>query len=252
MILNRIKTGALRTGLLINKRLNKFSFQIQSKAKFNSRLIVKQVRNVATLALIVRVVTMPIPTVSASSMVVDDSGPVPKPLRIDGNVSDYIHFAPDNQNLITISNVNLTNVNIGVSHISEQEEIERQKEAQVAEALKAAELAAKQKTVKKTSVLPTVVMDKGEVQEIAKNITVQAFGESEWSYMNTLILRESGYNPNSVNKSSGACGLPQALPCSKLQDKSVSGQVTWMINYVKNRYGTPSKALSFHNSHNWY
>ena len=39
--------------------------------------------------------------------------------------------------------------------------------------------------------------------------------ESEWGYVDLLVTRESGWNPNAVNKSSGACGLGQQLPCGK-------------------------------------
>lgn len=40
--------------------------------------------------------------------------------------------------------------------------------------------------------------------------------ESDWGYVDYIIGRESGWNPNAVNKTSGACGLAQALPCSKV------------------------------------
>jgi len=65
----------------------------------------------------------------------------------------------------------------------------------------------------------------------------------------TLIHNESGWNINSVNQTSGACGLGQALPCSKLglARGNVEGEIEWIIGYIKNRYQTPSRALAF-----WY
>jgi hypothetical protein len=68
----------------------------------------------------------------------------------------------------------------------------------------------------------------------------------------TLIMRESGCNPNAVNRSSGACGIPQALPCSKLGTNDPIEQIRWMQNYVFARYGSWANAVAFHNSHNWY
>lgn len=40
--------------------------------------------------------------------------------------------------------------------------------------------------------------------------------ESDWGYVDYIITKESGWNPNALNSSSGACGLAQALPCSKV------------------------------------
>lgn len=68
--------------------------------------------------------------------------------------------------------------------------------------------------------------------------------------MRQIINNESGSNPYAINKSSGACGIPQALPCSKLLNKigsleNIAGQVQWMIDYVSDRYTTPKNALYF-------
>lgn len=66
--------------------------------------------------------------------------------------------------------------------------------------------------------------------------------------------REASWNPNAVNKSSGACGLAQALPCSKIGDgwNDPVTALKWMNTYVHQRYGGWSQAVSFHDSHNWY
>lgn len=69
---------------------------------------------------------------------------------------------------------------------------------------------------------------------------------------NTLIDKESGCNPRAVNPSSGACGIPQALPCSKMGPVNPDGtsgvgpvgQLRWMDNYVHDRYGSWDAALS--------
>lgn len=75
---------------------------------------------------------------------------------------------------------------------------------------------------------------------------------------NTLINNESGCRFNAVNPSSGACGIPQAYPCSKLpcplNESGAVCQLTWMKNYVEQRYGTWENALSFwySQSPHWY
>lgn len=78
--------------------------------------------------------------------------------------------------------------------------------------------------------------------------------EAHWSYVDSIVSRESGWNPNAVNKSSGACSLAQALPCSKIgpnwQDPVVA--LKWMTNYVNARYGGWAGAVSFWNTHHWY
>lgn len=69
-----------------------------------------------------------------------------------------------------------------------------------------------------------------------------------------LIRRESGCNPNAVNRSSGACGIAQELPCGK----SGCGlgnpvcQIKWMQSYTVSRYGSWANAIAWHNSHSWY
>jgi len=73
-----------------------------------------------------------------------------------------------------------------------------------------------------------------------------------------LWNKESGWNPRAHNSSSGAHGIPQALPASKMRsagsDYLTNGktQIRWGIGYIEGRYGTPCSALDFHNSHGWY
>ena len=83
---------------------------------------------------------------------------------------------------------------------------------------------------------------------------IRQAGVSDIENAYTLIMRESGCNVNSVNKSSGACGIPQALPCSKLGSARGNpvAEIQWMNNYVVNRYGSWANAVAFWNAHHWY
>lgn len=80
-----------------------------------------------------------------------------------------------------------------------------------------------------------------------------------WNYADWQILihKESSWNTHAVNKSSGACGLAQALPCSKMLGQigtldNYQGQIDWMTGYLENRYGNPTNALHHHLNVGWY
>ncbi len=78
--------------------------------------------------------------------------------------------------------------------------------------------------------------------------------QDSWGYADFMVARESGWNPNALNKSSGACGLAQALPCSKLgpnwNDPVVA--LNWMNGYVNGRYGGWEQAYNFWQQNHWY
>jgi hypothetical protein len=84
------------------------------------------------------------------------------------------------------------------------------------------------------------------------------FGLDQMGCLDPLWTHESGWNERSMNKSSGAYGIPQALPASKMatygsdyQTNPVP-QIRWGLNYIKGRYGSPCGAWSYWQAHNWY
>jgi hypothetical protein len=84
------------------------------------------------------------------------------------------------------------------------------------------------------------------------------FSTSEMSPLDQMWTRESGWNTHAQNPSSGAYGIPQALPGSKMASAgsdwqtNPATQIKWGLGYIKQVYGTPSAAWSFWQSHNWY
>jgi len=76
----------------------------------------------------------------------------------------------------------------------------------------------------------------------------------EWEALYFIIQKESSWNHLAVNKSSGACSLFQALPCSKIGGnwQDISVQTEWGLNYIKARYGKPSAAMAFWERNKWY
>lgn len=81
--------------------------------------------------------------------------------------------------------------------------------------------------------------------------------ESWWPITNEIITAESGWNPKAHN-SSGAYGLPQSLPASKMASAGSDWrtnpitQLKWYKSYIKSRYGSIGHAIGFRHAHGWY
>jgi hypothetical protein len=84
------------------------------------------------------------------------------------------------------------------------------------------------------------------------------FSTSQMNCLEPLWTRESGWNERAGNQSSGAYGIPQALPGSKMAtygadwETNPVTQVKWGLNYIKGRYGDPCGAWSAFQSQGWY
>jgi hypothetical protein len=97
-------------------------------------------------------------------------------------------------------------------------------------------------------------------KEIARQILKNKFGygSSQFDCFNNIIMRESMWKVNATNPSSGAYGIPQALPGSKMASEgsdwrtNPATQIIWGIKYMKDRYGSPCAAWSFKSSRGWY
>lgn len=117
------------------------------------------------------------------------------------------------------------------------------------------------KTTKKTTkkvykATKVATADKQTYIDYAKSIS--GYNDKQMSCLITLWNYESGWNPNSVNKSSGACGIPQAHPCTIAKyygTNTWQNQIRWGIDYIKRRYhNKPCEALDHFNNHkpHWY
>jgi hypothetical protein len=84
------------------------------------------------------------------------------------------------------------------------------------------------------------------------------FGLDQMPCLDRLWTRESGWNPLSNNASSGAYGIPQALPGDKMKvygadwQTNPVPQINWGLSYIKGRYGTPCAAWAHSEATNWY
>ena len=104
-----------------------------------------------------------------------------------------------------------------------------------------------------------VKASKAEIIQYAHQLlSSYGWGENEWQYVVKIANHESGWNGNAVNSSSGACGIPQALPCRKMKSAgkdyktNYKTQVKWFYNYIIGRYKTPTRAWAFWTKHHWY
>ncbi len=78
--------------------------------------------------------------------------------------------------------------------------------------------------------------------------------ESDYSYVDYIVTKESSWNPEALNASSGACSLVQALPCSKIPGdwRNPVNALKWQHSYVLARYGGYAGAYTFWRANNWY
>jgi hypothetical protein len=84
------------------------------------------------------------------------------------------------------------------------------------------------------------------------------FGIDQFPCLNKLWNRESGWDEGASNPSSGAYGIPQALPGSKMATvasdwrTSAATQIKWGLGYIEGRYDSPCGAWSHSESVGWY
>lgn len=99
----------------------------------------------------------------------------------------------------------------------------------------------------------------GPAKSIAMGL-LPAFGwsQSQFGPLEKLWQRESGWNVHARNASSGAYGIPQALPASKMASAgpdwrdNAATQIRWGLGYIKGRYGSPAGAWAHSQATGWY
>ena len=119
---------------------------------------------------------------------------------------------------------------------------------------------AEAKAAPKSSAAPVAgTPDPGSAKAIAAEIVAQrGWGAGEYDCLVSLWQKESGWNTFAANRSSGAYGIPQALPGSKMASAGAdwqtnpATQITWGLGYITGRYGTPCGAWAHSQAKNWY
>lgn len=89
-------------------------------------------------------------------------------------------------------------------------------------------------------------------------VAAKGWGDGEYACLVSLWTRESNWRVTAGNKSSGAYGIPQSLPGSKMASAGpnwrtdAATQITWGLNYIQGRYKTPCGAWGHFQRKNWY
>ncbi|MEU5723066.1 lytic transglycosylase domain-containing protein [Micromonospora sp. NPDC047738] len=86
----------------------------------------------------------------------------------------------------------------------------------------------------------------------------EGFGIDQFPCLDKLWTKESGWNHKAYNEGSGAYGIPQALPGSKMGSVAAdwktnpATQIKWGLGYIEGRYNNPCGAWQHSQSKGWY
>ncbi|WP_149183370.1 transglycosylase SLT domain-containing protein [Streptomyces sp. TRM49041] len=92
----------------------------------------------------------------------------------------------------------------------------------------------------------------------ARAVAKKMVPAGQFKCFSNIIERESGWDHTATNASSGAYGLVQALPASKMSSAgsdwktNPATQIEWGLDYMNDRYGSPCEAWSFWQANHWY
>ncbi len=143
------------------------------------------------------------------------------------------------------------------------EEEAARKAAEEEAARKASEEEAARKKAEEEAAARAVISSNQSVaalQEYARNLVINSYGWSNDDFVALVNLwnKESGWSVTCYNSYSGAYGIPQSLPGNKMasegSDWEYNGetQIRWGLNYIRDRYGSPSAAWAHFLDRNWY
>jgi hypothetical protein len=132
--------------------------------------------------------------------------------------------------------------------------------------IKAALAAAARKAAEEQAARARALANRGyqpgvtDPREIARQILKNKFGygSNQFECFDNIIMRESKWKVDATNPSSGAYGIPQALPGSKMASEgsdwrtNPATQIIWGVKYMEGRYGSPCAAWSFKAANGWY
>jgi hypothetical protein len=102
-------------------------------------------------------------------------------------------------------------------------------------------------------------VDLGDPRDIAQSMLADyGWSQSEFSCLDSLWVKESGWDPQAANPTSSAYGIPQALPGSKMAsagadwETNPATQIEWGLGYIADRYGSPCSAWGHSQANGWY
>jgi hypothetical protein len=145
-----------------------------------------------------------------------------------------------------------------ISELSARLEAAREKKAAEEAAAKAAAEAKRkaEEAAKALAAANTVAGAQATAQQLSAS--QYGWGSDQFACLVSLWSKESGWNYQAYNSSSGATGIPQALPGSKMASAgsdwqtSATTQIRWGLGYIASAYGTPCAAWGHSQATNWY
>ena len=104
-----------------------------------------------------------------------------------------------------------------------------------------------------------VVVDPGSARALGQSMALEkGWGADQFACLEVLWTKESQWNVTAGNPTTGAYGIPQSLPGSKMASvgadwrTNAATQITWGLGYIENRYKTPCGAWAQFQNKNWY
>jgi hypothetical protein len=106
---------------------------------------------------------------------------------------------------------------------------------------------------------PAAPAPSGSSEQIAMGMLGSyGWSSSQFSCLDSLWNQESGWNVYATNPTSGAYGIPQALPGSKMASAGpdwqtdAATQIRWGLSYIQSLYGSPCGAWAHEEADGWY
>jgi len=222
------------------------------------------VRKPSRITFAVAATTVAATAVVAAGVAVGSASPVARAVSVTGQQTAGHHQAklisyvvPDRQLQVVRADAVLEHV----QHIAAKARIAAEHAAarRAAHERAAAANAAAAKAAAAKQAAPAAVQPSGNPQQIALSM-LSSFGwsSSQFSCLVSLWNRESGWNTYASNPSSGAYGIPQALPGSKMASAGAdwasnpATQIKWGLGYIQSVYGSPCAAWDHSQAVGWY
>lgn len=205
-------------------------------------------RALLTIALALFVAAIAVPVVEREDPVVTSAAPPPG-LRADTLNASIVRGREDVEIWYRVDEANR-------QREAEAEAERAAKAAARAEARRRAEAAVVKSSRGAPRSTAPVVDNLSANQQLGRTLMLEIWGEDQWPCLLHLWgPLEGGWSITATNPRSGAYGIPQALPPTKMGpgwQSSAEVQIRWGLSYIAGRYGTPCNARAARLSKGWY